>query len=242
MAPLYLSRLLLNPRDRAVQRDLADCGALHRRVMSLFPDDLVGDNARAQLCVLYRLDGMGRTGEFALLVQARVAPDWSNLPGPRYLRETSGRPLNPDCKRVDDRYAALRAGAVLAFRLRANPTRKIETKSGPDGERRHGRRVELVREEEQLAWLSRKGEQAGFRVLVARGQPERALGDKQRGWQPAASGGATEPSRCLTFAAVLYEGLLRVTDGDLFRQTLEQGIGPGRAYGFGLLSVAPAGT
>ena len=42
----------------------------------------------------------------------------------------------------------------------------------------------------------------------------------------------------LTFGDVLFEGRLRVTDAALFRQTLEHGIGSGKAYGFGLLSVA----
>jgi CRISPR system Cascade subunit CasE len=39
---------------------------------------------------------------------------------------------------------------------------------------------------------------------------------------------------------VLYEGELEVTDTAAFRQALEKGIGSGKAYGFGLLSVAPA--
>lgn len=44
----------------------------------------------------------------------------------------------------------------------------------------------------------------------------------------------------LTFGAVLFEGVLRVTDAAAFRAALERGIGSGKAYGFGLLSVAPA--
>jgi CRISPR system Cascade subunit CasE len=34
--------------------------------------------------------------------------------------------------------------------------------------------------------------------------------------------------------------MLRITDEALFRQTLERGLGSGKAYGFGLMSVAPA--
>lgn len=45
----------------------------------------------------------------------------------------------------------------------------------------------------------------------------------------------------ITFASVLFEGLLRVTNPDAFRSALEMGIGSGKAYGFGLLSIAPAG-
>jgi CRISPR system Cascade subunit CasE len=39
--------------------------------------------------------------------------------------------------------------------------------------------------------------------------------------------------------SVRYEGILEVTDPDRFRNTLLRGIGPGKAFGFGLLSVAP---
>ena len=40
--------------------------------------------------------------------------------------------------------------------------------------------------------------------------------------------------------AVLFDGLLEVTDADAFRNTLAAGVGPGKGFGFGLLSVAPA--
>jgi CRISPR system Cascade subunit CasE len=43
----------------------------------------------------------------------------------------------------------------------------------------------------------------------------------------------------LTFVSVLFEGRLRVTDPGKFRATLERGVGSAKAYGFGLLSIAP---
>ena len=45
--------------------------------------------------------------------------------------------------------------------------------------------------------------------------------------------------RRITFEGVTFEGLLRVTDPVAFRQAVEFGIGPARAYGFGLLSFRP---
>jgi CRISPR system Cascade subunit CasE len=39
---------------------------------------------------------------------------------------------------------------------------------------------------------------------------------------------------------VVFEGRLRVTDAEAFRRALAAGIGSGKAFGFGLLSVAPA--
>ena len=95
MTSMYLSRLILNPRHRLVQRDLADCHQLHRTVMSAFPDvDTGANDARAALGVLYRVDYRRAVwpGESARAV-ARPA-QWSQLPD-RYLLDTAGDPENP---------------------------------------------------------------------------------------------------------------------------------------------------
>ena len=39
--------------------------------------------------------------------------------------------------------------------------------------------------------------------------------------------------------AVCFEGVLKVTDEDLFTETVENGIGSAKGFGFGLLSLAP---
>ncbi|MFH1069490.1 MAG: type I-E CRISPR-associated protein Cas6/Cse3/CasE [Candidatus Glassbacteria bacterium] len=40
--------------------------------------------------------------------------------------------------------------------------------------------------------------------------------------------------------SVRYEGILRVTDPERLKEILIRGIGPGKAFGFGLISVAPS--
>jgi CRISPR-associated protein Cas5/CasD subtype I-E/CRISPR-associated protein Cas6/Cse3/CasE subtype I-E len=239
--PLCISRLILDARSRLVHRDLADCQQLHRTILGAFPglDPGVG-RPRKQLGVLYRVETDPRRGRIEILVQSRIAPDWSRLPAD-YLLEPRDGP-NPACKPIGERYAAVRAGQVLVFRLRANPTRKIDTKS--DGAaRRHGRRVELRDEAAQVAWLHRKAQWAGFEILsvVAHHDVPALLarpGGKVTGTR--AQPGSRQPQH-LTFAAVVFEGMLRVVDPIRFREALEQGIGSGKAYGFGLLSLAPAG-
>ena len=42
----------------------------------------------------------------------------------------------------------------------------------------------------------------------------------------------------MSFGSVLFEGELIVTDVEAFRAALVKGIGSGKAYGFGLLSIA----
>jgi CRISPR system Cascade subunit CasE len=235
---MYLSRLILNPRHRAVRRDLADCQALHRTIMAAFPDLPAGAEARARLGVLYRLEIEPRTGRTIILVQSRQMPDWSRL-APGYLLDTGGDPENPACKEISHVYARIEPGMVFAFRLQANPTRKIDTRSGPDGRRRNGRRVELVGEEAQLDWLRRKAAASGFELMTVRANPvvlsvTAVPGGKLIGLHPD----GLDSVRRMTFAVVRFDGLLRVTNADRFRTALVEGIGPGKAYGLGLLSIA----
>lgn len=243
---LFLSRLLLNLRDRAVRRDLADCQALHRRVLSAF-GHIDAEDARAALSVLYRIETEVQTGAMTLLVQSAERPEWDRLP-PQYLLEEDGAE-NPACKFIGEKYAVIEAGTTLRFRLRANPTRKIETKTGADGKKRNGKRVELRDEQKQIEWLERKGVQHGFRIRGVRTINENKNIGK-RGEQQATSvtGNSSpllnnavdkqaRPPR-LTFASVLFEGELIITNKDLFVDGLRRGIGSGKAYGFGLLSIS----
>jgi CRISPR system Cascade subunit CasE len=231
MSTLYLSRLMANTRGREVQRDLADCHNMHRRILMGFPDDPNTYAAREQYGVLYRVE-QSSDGGVQILVQSRHAPDWSRLPE-QYLTRSA------EVKRVDEAYARLRPGMELVFRLRGNPTRRISEHNTVQGEKWRGKRVDLRREEDQLAWLRRKGEQSGFSLVDVRLRPgvsdvRTAPGVTVHGLQ---RGGVR-----LTFGSALFEGRLRVTDLDRLRQVIEGGIGSGKAFGFGLLSVAPAAS
>lgn len=226
---MYLSQLNLNPRSRDVRRDLADCQQLHRTLSSVFPQ-ATSDTARAEFGLLFRVETNSRTGAAMVLVQSSHWPDWTKLP-PEYVC------AEPACQSLTEKYTAvvLHAQRRLRFRLRANPTRKIETKSLPDGTKRNGRRVELFRAEDQIAWLQRKGQTAGFRVV------DLQLNADVPNIRTNAESKISSRTKKLTFGSVLFEGELEITDAEQFRQVLRNGIGTGKAYGFGLLSIAPAG-
>jgi CRISPR system Cascade subunit CasE len=227
---MYLSRLLLNPRNRAVQRDLADCQSLHRTLLAGYPDiPESNDTARAAMGVLYRLDYHPRSDVINLLVQSRVSPVWTHLPS-GYLQDGREHDPNPACKRVDTVYESLQDGMFLQFRLLANPTRKLHLRNDPDRQSRHSRRVDLFREHEQVDWLYRHAGRAGFTPLDVRVSPG-PFGSKLHGRRPGGSR--------MSFNAVVFDGRLQVEDADTFQQALESGIGPAKAYGFGLLSIAP---
>jgi CRISPR system Cascade subunit CasE len=214
---VYLSRLILNPRSRRVQREVADSYQMHRSIMRAFPSELSAGQER----VLFRLESSPRNGTLILLVQSRSTPDWcwlaqSNARG--YLLPVSEP--NPAMK-VFELDPSI--GQALAFRLRANPTARRRLSDGK------GKRIGLQREEEQVAWLHRKAQEGGFRVLSVRtGNQDTVTGFMRRNGTP----------HKLSLLSVQFDGLLRVSDPDRMRKSVYQGIGSGKAFGFGLLSLA----
>ena len=161
---------------------------------------------------LFRVDE--ESNNLRVLVQSRVRPDWSLLTAERYLLSDA------EMKEFDP---VLEAGRLLRFRLRANPTVKIKT------DKRNGRRVGIYEEEKQCKWLKKKGEKGGFEVME--------YSVSSNGFSVSSKSGETDKIKHL---AVLFDGVLRVTDEGAFREALESGIGSAKGFGFGLLSIAPA--
>ncbi|MBN1977398.1 MAG: type I-E CRISPR-associated protein Cas6/Cse3/CasE [Anaerolineae bacterium] len=214
---MYLSRLILNPHSRRAQRELANPYELHRTLMRAFPEKLP-DGER----VLFRVDVDERSGVSTVLLQSTLEPGWD------WLAENGARGYllrAPDSKSFDLTFAP---GQTLAFRLRANPTAKHHR---PDADGKdHATRDPLYREEDQRAWLERKGEQGSFRVLRV---------NMTREGDTIAWKGRRQDK--LTLFAVRFDGLLQVADPAKLWEAVRQGIGPGKGLGFGLLSLARGG-
>jgi len=245
---MYLSRLILNPRNRFVQRDIGDIFQMHRTILKAFPPTGHSSDFRKDNGVLYRVDLERKTGLPLVLVQSSVLPDWSFLKeSGNYLSDDFESKENLATKPVSGFYEKLSEGQVLLFRLRANVTRKIDTKTGPDGKKRNGRRVPLRQPAEMTDWLKRKGSQGGFELMgvaVDSSIPDLLVGqeiDRQSFSRKNNRESVSDESRVnpLTLSSVIFEGKLRITHKGAFLKTLVEGIGSGKAYGFGLLSIAP---
>ena len=78
-------------------------------------------------------------------------------------------------------------------------------------------------------WLLERAQKHGFSL-----DPEEFTVTKVR-WLHFPK--AREGGRLVTLLAVTYEGTLRVTDPELFQALLVNGIGRGKAYGLGLMTV-----
>lgn len=118
--------------------------------------------------------------------------------------------------------------ARYIFQLCANPTKKI-TKELPDGTlNKNGRRVPLRGREELLEWIKRKAAQGGFTV------DEATLRTFSRGREYFEKKGQTG-----LHSAVEFQGVLAVADAAKLHETFTCGIGSAKAFGFGLLVIAP---
>lgn len=198
---MHLARLTLDLRNAAARRDLADAYDMHRSLVRAF----VQDAEQAPPRFLWRLEPESVWKEPVLLVQSLAEPDWSGFSAPGYLK----RP--PEAKTVDTQ-AFIETDRRYRFRLFANPTVTQQ-----------GKRYGLRTEDEQNAWLERKGVNCGFEVetvLVTSSDVVHARGD----------------DICLQQAC--FEGVLHAIDAKALQNAVEQGIGPGKAFGLGLLSLS----
>lgn len=233
---MYLSRLLLDTHNRLVRRDLSDCYQLHRTLLSAFPQAPT-EAARNHFGLLYRPEALSSEPSLIrVLVQSVYEPDWSRLPR-GYLAHAMHSQANPSVRRIDGDYAQLVVGQQLRFRLRANPTKRLSSRNTQRTDRLLGKRIALLKEEEQQAWLQRKGELHGFRLLTLQSHPD--VLDLRITAQEGVRG--RRVAMGLSFGAVLFEGYLEITDLAAFIHSLQQGIGSGKAFGFGLLSIASVG-
>jgi CRISPR system Cascade subunit CasE len=107
-----------------------------------------------------------------------------------------------------------------AFEVTLNPGKR---------DKQTGKIVAMRSREEVAAWfLARTEKSWGFSVNAENLQTEKI------GVQTFNKG-----DRTITHGSATLKGELRVTEADCFRQSFLQGIGRGRAFGFGLLQIVP---
>jgi CRISPR system Cascade subunit CasE len=183
---------------------------------------------------LFRIDLVPASvpSRHVIVVQSVIEPDWDYAfhNTTEFLCATPlVRPLSLTCS----------AGQRLRFRLRANPVCKRDGK-------RHRLRIpeELFNASAEVRdrafdqalrdWLEGKLGSAVEQLEVA---DERLVKGWSHGWRTKHE---PQPSQRMQFWSVLFEGTFVVHDPNELRQLIVAGIGPAKAFGFGLLSIAPA--
>ncbi|MFI7609310.1 type I-E CRISPR-associated protein Cas6/Cse3/CasE [Micromonospora sp. NPDC049366] len=221
---MFLTRFQINPARRGARKLLSSPHALHAAVRAAFaePEDHERDGSRT----LWRLD-TSAPGRMLLYIVSPGRPDLT------HLVEQAGWPTTEAwvTRDYDGLLDSLHPGQTWAFRLTANPSHSGRKTADAKETQRFG----YLREEEQIGWLTNRATRHGFTIATQHdGRPNLHL--HHRRTQSFKRGLGT-----VTLTTVTYDGILQVADANAFRQTLTRGIGHAKAYGCGLLTLAPAG-
>lgn len=214
---MYLSRVELDETRRQTMRALAVPQRLHGAVESAFS----GERRRR----LWRLDRLH--GKLYLLLLSEEQPKLSGLS--EQFGPLSGM-THEEIRDYDLVLQRIVPGSVWQFRLTANPTKSCAVKGKPDT---RGKVLAHCTVEYQKQWLLDRAEKHGFQLL-----PNGFTVTASR-WIHFAKG--NEQGRPVSLLAVTYEGVLQVTNAECFTQMLTHGIGRGKAYGLGLMTIMRRG-
>jgi CRISPR system Cascade subunit CasE len=227
----YLTQILVPYELAARQLKIRDSYDWHQRVWQAFPslrdapkrgiyakgsncEDQRKQNTQNPPHHLSRMDEIDDAYRLLIVSPAKpTKPDWCPT----------------DCFKTKEIPADFFAADRFRFSLLVNPTRKLVVRNDAGERKKNGSRVALTKREDLLAWLLRKAEAGGFNI----GDPEciRTIPKPRSYFQKGAMQGV--------HYAVEFQGILTVTDPALFRATFTTGIGSAKAFGFGLLALAP---
>ena len=153
-----------------------------------------------------------------ILVQSHTHPKWDQA--------FSDFPALAGAPQVKEFALDLLAGEHYRFRLLANPTIKKTVEGKVDESRKI--RLGILREPDQIAWLQRKLEAAGARLLGCQAA--------RQGFQYARKNPSKDENR-QTYLGVRFDGLLVALEPEKLKFAVERGVGSAKGYGFGLLSL-----
>ena len=118
---------------------------------------------------------------------------------------------------------SLKTGMHLSFQIETAPFKKVAEEGI-----KNSRRRAIVDPEERISWLERKAQQSGFVICtLLESKAERIVVNH-----------SPDKGGRFFVDTFKYTGTLQITDGDSFQNTVKNGLGPGKAYGLGMLLLA----
>lgn len=207
---MYLTRFEINRARRGTRQMLSSLQTMHAAVLASFPSADV-ETGR----VLWRVDSAATS--MWLYLTSPTKPDLT------HLVEQIGWPTQLTWQTAD--YAPLLDRLEIdqrwSFRLTANPTHTAG-----------GKRFAHVTVAQQQQWLLDRAGRSGFRVA------ETVAGDCDLVIVDRVVHRFDRQGSTVTLSTATYDGALVVTDPAALRRALINGIGRGKAYGCGLLTLA----
>ena len=205
-----LTLLEINPSNQRARKDMRNLYEMHRTMMSVFPQ-ASSDSPREEFGVLWRTEVSDKV---QLLLQSAVAPDLARLYEGNYIKQAQTKSTDAFLDSISD-------GENLRYAATMNPT---TIKSSAGG--RHRKRL-VVPLRDCNAWWSDRLTTVGAEALDA---------SHCRSMQDMHCPGGNKVM--YPVAQIRTEGFLKVTNAERLRAALRSGIGRGKSFGCGLLTVA----
>ncbi|MFF5037943.1 type I-E CRISPR-associated protein Cas6/Cse3/CasE [Nocardia salmonicida] len=257
----YLSRIRINPLRAESRKLLGNPRAMRSVVLHGVPGEATNER------ILWRLDADNphRPWLYAL---THTKPDWTHLIETAGWPTAEGehahvadyQPLL-DRLRTGDRYAfRVTASPVQNTKkpVKLTTAQKdrapaLEAAAESQGRRPRSLRLGHRTSAAQLSWFLNRTQKWGFKIPSTEIEPQipgiepdditTAPEVVVRG-RERLSFGRTDPNthgtrHPVTINSATFEGHLEITDAELFTTTLLAGIGPSKAYGCGLITLAP---
>lgn len=207
---MYLTRVKLDISKRETQLALSASGRFHGAVERAFEPK--------QNRNLWRIDKL--RGEYYILILSEEVPNLKD-----FMEQFGDSKSSAETKEYDVLLNKITDQSVWRFRMVANPTHSVKTKSG------RGKVMAHVTPEHQMEWLKTKAAANGFELVDDNCF---VLANEWKNFYKHARG----KDMRVRLMLVSFEGILRVTDVDAFKNALISGIGRGKAYGAGMLTIS----
>lgn len=207
---MYLTRVKLDISKRETQLALSASGRFHGAIERAFE--------QKQNRNLWRIDKL--RGEYYILILSEEMPKLKD-----FIEQFGDSKSLAETKEYEVLLNKITDQSVWRFRMVANPTHSVKTKSG------RGKVMAHVTPEHQMEWLKTKAAANGFELVD---DTCLVLANEWKNFYKNAGG----KDMRVRLMLVSFEGILRVTDADAFRNALVRGVGRGKAYGAGMLTIS----
>ncbi|MDY5155557.1 type I-E CRISPR-associated protein Cas6/Cse3/CasE [Actinotignum urinale] len=194
--------------------------------------------------VLWRLDNDGDV--YRLYVVSPIEPDFTHI-----VEQAGWKGQEWRSTSYKTFLSMLEVGQTYGFRLVANTVKRNPAGNGP---RKTGKIIPYIIPPEQLEWLFKRMEANGFRIvydgdnpLVTVAKNRNLIFNKKKPEAVSTHTGEEGKKekktrgRKVTIRQAQFEGVLEVTDVHALKNALITGIGRGKAYGCGLLTLRKIG-
>lgn len=166
---------------------------------------------------LWRIDSL--KNQLYILILSDEKPDLSS-----FFEQFGSADGEVETRDYDQLLERIENGSRWRFKLTANPTRSVSVKG------KRGTVEAITLTHLQREWLEKRAGNLGFSL------GKDSFDVTKSEWARFYKKG----ERTVSILSVSFEGILEVKDAEVFKKTLSEGVGRGKAYGMGLLTIMRA--